>query len=88
MPKKKKTDKKIDVTNLESLGEVVVVTGHSESGDDYGPWVFDRKPSDEFMKAFLKEYAAGEWEDDEDGPGHYGSYVHLRFHSATIDKLP
>ena len=88
MPKKKKTEAKIDVSTLESVGEVVVVTGHSESGDDYGPWVFTKKPSDEFMKAFLKEYAAGDFEDDEDGPGDYGSYVHLRYHSCTIDKIP
>lgn len=89
MPKKKKTEKKIDVTNLESLGEVVVVTGHSESGDDYGPWVFDKKPSDEFMKAWLKEFAPGDFdEDEEEGPGDYGSYVHLSYHNCTIDKLP
>lgn len=86
MPKKKA--KKIDWSKIESAGEVVVVTGHSESGDDYGPWVFDKKPDDEFMKAFLKEYAAGDWDDDEDGPGHYGSYVHLRFSTCTIDKIP
>lgn len=87
MPKKKKTDKKIDVTNLEIMGEVVVVTGHSESGDDYGPWVFNSRPSDEFMKAWLKEFAAGDFEDDEDGPGDYGSYVHLKFHESSIYKL-
>lgn len=83
MPKKKK----IDVTKTKSVGEVCVVTGHSESGDDYGPWVFTKRPSEEYMKAFLKEYAAGDWDDDEDGPGEFGSYVHLRYHTCSIDEI-
>lgn len=88
MPKKKKTEKKIDVEKLESAGVVCVVTGHSESGDDYGPWVFDQKPSDEFMKAFLEVYAPGEYPPSEDdGPGIFGSELHLHFHACTIDKV-
>lgn len=85
MPKKKKTSKKIDVTKTEQVGEVVVVTGHSESGDDYGPWVFTKRPSEEYMEAFLREYAPGEWDDD--GPGDFGSYVYLSYHECSIDKI-
>jgi hypothetical protein len=57
------------------------VTGHSESGDDYGPWLFNKKPTDEQLEAILKEDCPGEFEEEEDGtydgPGSFGSYVHL-----------
>lgn len=83
MPKKKKTEKK-----TESLDVVCVITGHSESGDDYGPWVFDKKPDDEFLKKFLAEHAPGEYPPSEDdGPGIFGTELHLRFLACTIDKV-
>lgn len=50
------------------------VTGHSESGDDYGPWLFNKKPTQKQLKKLLKEDCPGEWDD---GPGAFGSYVHL-----------
>lgn len=55
--------------------KVWVVSGHSESGDDYGPYVFSKKPS----KKALRDLAYS-WDGDEEGdngPGDYGSYVHL-----------
>ena len=58
-----------------TMRSVWVVTGKSESGDDYGPWVFKTKPSQKRLKKLLREEAPGEWE--EDGPGDFGSYVHL-----------
>lgn len=82
MPKQKKTKKEISTEPT-----VCVITGHSESGDDYGPWVFDKKPSDEFLKKILAEYAPGEYPPNEDdGPGIFGSELHLHFHTCTIDK--
>lgn len=83
MPKKK-TQKE----TTKSEPTVCVITGHSESGDDYGPWVFDKKPSDKFLKSFLKEVAPGEFFDgmDDDGPGIFGSELHLHFMTCTIDK--
>jgi hypothetical protein len=62
--------------------KVVVVIGYSESGDDYGPWVFDERPSEEFMEAFLRKEAPGEFE--EDGPGDFGSCVSLRYNECVI----
>ncbi len=71
--------------------KVVVVTGHSESGDDYGPWVFEQRPSEEFMEAFLREEAPGEFLDDEEyevmedeGPGDFGSFVSLKYSECVI----
>lgn len=74
-------------TKNDTVQTVVVITGKSESGDDYGPWVFDKKPSDKFLKKFLAEVAPGEYPGiDDDGPGIFGSELHLWFNTCTIDK--
>ncbi len=63
------------------------ITGHSESGDDYGPWLFNKKPTDEQMEAILREDCPGEWDDE--GPGAFGSYVHLsKPYEVLIIELP
>ena len=54
--------------------KVWVVTGQSESGDDYGPEVYLEKPSEKILKNLVEGWDAGEW----DGPGYQGSYVHLK----------
>jgi len=59
-----------------SMQIVWCVTGHSESGDDYGPWLFDKKPTQKQLKKMLKEDCPNEWDDE--GPGAFGSYVHLK----------
>jgi hypothetical protein len=61
---------------------VWVVTAKSESSDDYGPWVFAKKPTDEELKAFCEKECPGEFEccdgeDEMDGPGEWGSYLHI-----------
>lgn len=61
---------------------VWVVTAMSESSDHYGPWVFAKKPTDEQLKEFCKENCPGEFdccdgEDEMDGPGNWGSYLHV-----------
>lgn len=53
--------------------KIWVLTASSESGDDYGPWLFDFKPTDRELEMFLREEAPGEWEDE--GPGFKGSYL-------------
>jgi len=52
---------------------VWVVTGKSESGDEYGPVVFERKPTDKTLKQLVFDWDGN----DGSGPGDYGSYVHL-----------
>jgi hypothetical protein len=61
---------------------VWVVTGHSESGDDFGPLTFHNKPN----PSRLKEIAYG-WDgtDEEDGPGDYGSYVYLTVTQTAVE---
>jgi hypothetical protein len=66
---------------------VWVVTAKSESSDEYGPWVFEREPTDEQLEAFCRKECPQEfgiYESDEDdleendGPGDWGSYLHVR----------
>lgn len=63
--------------------KVFVLTGHSESGDDYGPLVFSLKPK----KKQLREIAH-DWDGDEneDGPGNFGSYVYLSLYAVKVDS--
>lgn len=56
--------------------EVWVVTGESESGDDYGPKRYNKKPDKEDLKNFITDYTQEDIEID--GPGDFGSYVHLK----------
>jgi len=63
---------------------VWVVTAKSESSDDYGPWIFAKKPTDEELKRFCQEECSGEFVDDDNldedpgnGPGTWGSYLHV-----------
>ncbi|HEY5267674.1 MAG TPA: hypothetical protein VII94_00900 [Candidatus Saccharimonadales bacterium] len=67
--------------------KVTVITGRSESGDDYGPWVFDRAPSDEQLESFLREECAGDFCEDDKGPGIFGSYVHININEVEIFKV-
>lgn len=59
------------------MKSVWVIFMKSESGDNYGPYVFDKEPTDDQLKDFLKEHCPGDFDDDEDGPGVFGSYLHI-----------
>lgn len=73
---------------MKSIMDVVVVTAHSESGDDYGPWVFDQKLSSRQLEQFLREMAEGDFpeEGEEDGPGDFGSYLFVTISETTVIK--
>ena len=55
------------------------VTGESESGDDYGPFLFTKKPTEKQLELMLRADYDYEFPDPEDGegPGSFGSYIHL-----------
>lgn len=61
--------------------EVWVLTAHSESGDDFGPKVFSKKPTDKKL-----EKIAYDWDGtpERDGPGDYGSYVELKLVKVVV----
>lgn len=62
---------------------VWVVMGHSESQDEYGPKVYEHKPTKEELKEFIVK------DTDEsinnDGPGNFGSYVYLKTKKVVLN---
>jgi hypothetical protein len=66
---------------------VWVLTGHSESGDDYGPRVFRKKPSQKKLSEIAHNWDGhfGETEGWEDGPGDYGSYVFMTISQQNVE---
>ena len=65
--------------------KVWVVTGESESSDKYGPFVFSKKPNKAKLKEICKQC---DWpDDDDDGPGDFGSYTTLKVTECEVDKL-
>jgi hypothetical protein len=72
-----------EILNMTGRGmKLWVVTGESESDDNYGPLVFSRKPTDEKL-----EKIAFVWDgdDEKEGPGNYGSYVYLEVDEVELD---
>jgi hypothetical protein len=63
-----------------SKGKVVwVLTGYSESGDDYGPVVFSHEPTEKEVSACCHDWDGHSGDPDEfwePGPGFDGSYVY------------
>lgn len=47
----------------------------TESGDHYGPFVFDEELTEDELEDFLREEFPDEWLDD-NGPGFRGSYIY------------
>ena len=64
--------------------KVWVCTGRTESGDDIGPHVFNKKPNAKQREAFLRETYQGEWEDD--GPGDYGSWIFSSWDEVEVEE--
>lgn len=62
---------------------VWVTMASSESGDDYGPYVFTHKLTANELEAFWREECPGECEDD-DGPGNWGTYLHVSLVERTL----
>jgi hypothetical protein len=62
--------------------KVWVLSGVSESSDHFGPLVFAEKPSEERQKQIAFSWDGNE---DEDGPGDFGSYVYLELEEAVIE---
>lgn len=63
---------------------VWVITGNSESGDHFGPFVYDYEPSEAEKRYLIKHEC--DWYDD-DGPGDYGAYTYLTVTKTEIRHL-
>lgn len=58
------------------------VSAESESGDDYGTFLFDKKPTDKQLEEFFRKQCSQEFNsddpnDDIEGPGNWNSYLHV-----------
>lgn len=62
--------------------KVWMLTGHSESGDNFGPVTFQNKPTQKLLRQM-----AYDWDGtpEGNGPGDYGSYVFLNLNEVTIE---
>lgn len=65
--------------------KVWVVTSKSESGDVFPPEVFTKKPSEKILKALA--FSQDGDEDNPDGAGDYGSWVHLKVTRVIADSF-
>lgn len=63
---------------------VWVTWADSESGDHYGPAVFAKKPTDKELEAFWRSYACGDFTEENDGPGKWGSYIYPSLEECTV----
>ena len=69
--------------NANKLITVVLVKG--ESGDDYGPYLFSKKPTDKYLKEFLRKECPDEFCCEGDcGPGKWGSYLDIEIKECEL----
>lgn len=61
------------------------VTGSSESGDHYGPFLFDHAPTDDEKKQLIMDEC--DWAEP-DGPGDYGSFTYLTVSRVQLRTRP
>jgi hypothetical protein len=69
-----------------------VVTINSESGDDYGAFLFKKKPSDKQFKQWLIDNFPCDADPDEypgkpKGPGIWGTYLYWEWNQQEVIEL-
>jgi hypothetical protein len=69
--------KKLEGKTMTEKKFVYVVSAKSEGCDDYGPWVFAKKPSMKQLEKFLREKCEEDFTEENDGPGEWGSYLYI-----------
>jgi hypothetical protein len=57
----------------------------SESGDDYGTQVFGFEPTDAELEKWCRRVFEAEFDDERDGPGRWGSCLHVE---GPFELLP
>lgn len=65
--------------------KIWIVTGKSESGDIFEPLAFSEEPTKKILKKIA--YAWDGDEEDQNGCGYLGSYVHLSLVNVTVDDF-
>lgn len=57
----------------------------SESGDEYGPYVFpNKKPIESVVEKFLRKSLPEEFTEKNNGPGDFGSYLYTEIKCIEI----
>jgi len=64
--------------------KIWTITGQSESGDKGIPKIYNYEPDEAAQRDYI-EYSFGE-EMDIDGPGDFGSYVHLKVEQIDLNE--
>lgn len=60
----------------------------SESGDEYGPFCFTNKLNEQDLKTFLMRAFPDDFVKDEQGPGIFESYLHVKWsHEEIFDSI-
>ena len=63
---------------------VWVLTGQSESGDSYGPEMFEKKPTKKKISEWVH---SRDGSPDKEGPGFDGSWVHIELTKRKINQM-
>jgi hypothetical protein len=66
------------------------VSVKSESSDDYGEFLFNKKPTDAQLRAFFEKAfeGTGEMDCEDGGPGEWGSNLHIsKPRKTAVNKL-
>lgn len=61
-----------------------VLSVTSESGDDYGPFLFRKKPNDADLLTFLQGHTSECDAEQDDGPGWKGTHLHLSWSKQEV----
>lgn len=64
--------------------KVYITTATSKSGDDYGPITLIKKPSDKELEKIWRQAAPQEFVEESDGPGNWGSYLHVELVESEV----
>jgi hypothetical protein len=75
-----------------TLTNVFVITAHTDASDHYGPWVFNKKPTDAQLEAFLRKNCPNEFpranhrhDLDGDADGAFGSFLYLDITEVKVN---
>jgi hypothetical protein len=79
-----KTTTGMAASTSEEKMKMWIVTGSSESGDNYGPLAFSKNPSKKMLSTIAFCWDGNP--EEKQGPGFDGSYVYLKVYGVIVDS--
>lgn len=61
-----------------------IMTVISESGDHYGPFIFEKKPDDKALLKFLRKHTSDDDVGCGEGPGWMGTHLQVEWTSGKV----